>query len=337
MTKYDYKSLKNIDQKIEQIVVKLGLENYDPIKYALTSNQKFYCLISNYHSHKVIFKARLADQRVLRQSGRNFSNEINLLKTLHKYYPQNHLTKHIPLIYHSGQKNCQWILREFLEGRPLGTTDRSCDNLKKSDLEPILELLLDIQSFDTVHLKKHHPWAKSLKINTHDRYLASFDKFQRKRGSQSEAIFSPSLLKKARQIIQSKSDLLDSSSNILVHSDFHPANIFFHEGIAIAIDWETLRFGNAASDITTLWQRMSDYPNHRRQLLIQYASLNKQKNDFKTLFQVNALLSLLGETVDAFEICQSSQVNKEKNHAKYKLCYNNYTQALNGEKIENYE
>ncbi len=338
MTKYDYKSLKNIDQKLENIITKLNLEDTPPVVDFLISKSKFYFATPVYKNQKVIFKARIADHRVLKKSGKQFQIERRFIHNLQKYYSREPLVSRIPRCLASQHKDFEWMISEFIDGQTIGQNMLSFENPDKQTINEIINLLLDIQSFPMTEFIQKHKWTSAMRRSNYERYERSYYKFTKNYTSILSKFLSAKDLKKAKEILLSHSDLIDDSCTILAHGDFQPTNIFISHDQAVAIDWESLCLGNSAIDIATLWQRMTSDPTLRQYFLQESSKSSVQKDNFPQLFQTNILITLMGE----FAIWQSELENDNPDTQKLarqslELCYNNYMQALNGEKIENYE
>ena len=339
MPKYEYKALKDIDKKIERVLDRHNLNTPNTVAESIKANQKFFFATPVYRGEKVMFKARIADHRVLKKSGKLFSVERRFLRTLKKYDPVNPIVQHLPVYIKSQKSSCEWLMCKFIERQTIGATDQRYDNPTKEEILEILTLLTDIQAFDINGFMETHNWVKEIRVNKAENYLNSFDKCVLKNQKNISHFFIKSDLTKAREIIDENKVLIDDNCNLLVHGDFHPANIFIHDNLAIAIDWESMRIGNSATDVTTLWQRMTSHPDLRKYLLEEYAKQSPQMENFRQLFRIDILVSLLWEIQGLHSHMQllSNKVEKKEIKNRLDLCYNNYMTALNNGKIEQYD
>lgn len=294
MPKYDYKTLNNIEEKVINITDKLNLKTYNSVRQAIEGKQNFYVTDTAYKDSRVMFKARIADHRVLRQWGKNFHNERRFLRTLKKFDPENPITGRMPRYINSQMTSCEWLMCEYIDKKTVGSSNISYDSPSEKDLVKIVDLLLDIQKFPIEQFCQSHQWTKNLVWMDFDRYHSIFHKFKRKKARILKQVLGEEILDEADQIILHSRDLLDGSCTAYSHGDFHPANIIIN-GTAIAIDWETLHIDNCAWDVATLWLRMVEHSKKKKFLLNQFAAQTLQKDFFPELFRLNILCRMLEE------------------------------------------
>jgi aminoglycoside phosphotransferase (APT) family kinase protein len=66
-----------------------------------------------------------------------------------------------------------------------------------------------------------------------------------------------------KETIKNMLDIKVNENNTLIHGDFGPHNVIYHNNSIIAIDWEWAGYGNPMYDITwVLWFTNIHYPNY---------------------------------------------------------------------------
>jgi thiamine kinase-like enzyme len=339
MAKYEYKILKNIDEKANRVIQKLELQVPNSVEEAITGRQNFYVTNACFKDRRVFFKARIADHRVLRQWGKNFTNERRYLKSIHKFAYESKLAGRMPIYIKSQAKQCEWLMCEFIGKSTLGSSNISYDNPNKEDISEIINLILDIQSFPIVDFAKEHRLFKNLVFMDYERYHEYYHKFVRRKRYSLVKFLGEDSLDSADKIILKSKRLLNKNCTLFSHGDLHPANIILDNGRAVAIDWENLHVDNCAFDLATLWMRMIDHQEERRFFLLEYAKRAPQK-DFPALFRLNLLCRIPEEIAMIWLGIASRATNEEeKNSANkiLKICYSNYRSAINNVALEKYE
>jgi len=107
MAKYEYKSLTEIDKKVERVMEKLGIQPYNSVDQAIEGRQNFFVTDTVYRDERVMFKARIADHRVLRQWGKNFRHERRFLRNLQKTELLQSIVNRMPRYIKSQTNSCE--------------------------------------------------------------------------------------------------------------------------------------------------------------------------------------------------------------------------------------
>lgn len=294
MPKYDYKPLKDIEKKVNNVMDKRHIQPYNSIAQAIQGKQNFFVTDTAYRNSRVMFKARIADHRVLRQKGKNFKNERRFLRSLQKVDPENPITTCMPRYLKSQMTSCEWLMCEFIDKKTIGSSNISYDSPTDEEILKIVKLLRNIQIFPIQKFCRTHHWTKSFQWNDFNFYHELFHKVLRTKRPTLQKILTKEEIDLADEIILDNQPLLDGACTLLSHGDFHPANIIIN-GNAIAIDWETLHIDNAAWDLATLWMRMVGHQEERRLLLQEFAKKTQQKEYFPDLFRLNILCRMFEE------------------------------------------
>ena len=340
MPKYEYKALKDIDDKITNVMAKQNIQAYNSVEQAIKGRQNFYVTDTTFKGDRIMFKARIADHRVLRQWGKNFRNERRFLRTLRKADPTNPITKRMPHYINSQMTVCEWLMCEYIDQKTIGSNNISYDKPTKVEMLKIIDLLLDIQHFPIQEFCGQHRWTKNLTWMDFDKYHDIFHKFKRKKIRILKKVFSIDILEEADDIILSSKELLNGSCTLFCHGDFHPANIIIKDD-AIGIDWETLHIDNAAFDITTLWFRMVDHPKERKFLLQTFSQVVRQRDFFPDLFRLNILCRMLEEiSMIWYPLSQKEDLpdwQRELYQSNLERCKDNYLTAVKGGGLDDYK
>lgn len=338
MAKYEYKPLKDIDVKIQRVLEKLGIDPQHSVEKAIAGRQNFYIFHQEHGDKHIIFKARIADHRVLQQWGKNFQNERRFLRTLQKNDPHHPIHEHLPVYLNSQSKEVEWIMYQFIDQEPAGSSNINYNKPNKKDILKIVALLQDMQAFPIQEFCQTHPWTKKINKMDFERYHAFFHKMLRRR-KEITNILGKDLIDQADKILIANKRTLDNSCSIFSHGDLHPANIIIGQQ-AIAIDWEELHIDNVSSDIVDLWFRMINHRRLRRFLLLEFAKVTKQSKIFPQLFQLN-LLARLPEEIGMWSDLLKKPIIASPNEKELKkyldICYSNFVSALKGEALQDYE
>jgi len=339
MAKYEYKTLKNIDEKVEKVIEKLNMVVSSKVNQAIENKQNFYVTTAFHKETKVIFKARIADHRVLQQWGKNFRNERRFLRALKKDPGLNSIDKFLPEYINSRINGVEWLMYKYIEVDPVGSDHCNFIEPSRRHISEIIQILSGIHKFDIKKFCNNYGWTKNITRMDSQHYLDYFNKIKRLKKKEFKHVIDQSMLEKGHSLLVKKRKLLDRKCNFLTHGDFHPANIFIDQN-AIAIDWENLHINNIAFDITTLWFRMANHKKYRKLLLEEFTKTITQKEDFKQLFRLNILSRLPAETTIWANRLKKAEDNTDE-HKKTKkicdLCYSNYMSAINNQDIESYE
>ncbi len=337
MSKYTYKSLKNIDKKVNHVMEKLGLQSDNSVEEAINGRQNFYLSVTHYKGKKILFKARIADHRVLKQWNKNFKNERRFLKTMEKQHSDSYLIKRLPVYVSSQMTDCEWLMCEYIEGHTIGASCMAYDNPTKQSMDEVVDLLLDIQQFPIHEFAEKHSWAKKLLVCDYQWYHNSFHRLIKRKGRTIRQVLPKKMLDQADDIIQASADIIDRNCNLFVHGDFHPANVMMFEKSAVAVDWEEIHFDNVSCDIADLWFKMTDKLEERRYLLLKFAEKTFQNEDFEELFRLNLLVRLPEEIYWLRRLILLDHPDKERIEKLIEVCYSNYESAIKGVKLSEYE
>ncbi|MDO8512940.1 MAG: phosphotransferase [bacterium] len=339
MPKYEYKPLKDIDKKINKVIEKYNLHSSNSVEGAILGKQNFYLTVSKFQGSKILFKARIADHRVLKQWNKNFKNERRLLRTLEKTDPKNPLVECLPVYIKSQMQGCEWLMCEYINKKTVGSSNIIYDTPQKEEINQIINLLIKIQSFPIEDFCKSHHWTKNLIWMDFDKYHMIFHRFKNKKSRILKEILGEELMEKADEIILDSKDLLDGSCTLFTHGDFHPANIIINDH-AIAIDWETLHIDNCAWDLTTLWMRMLERPEERKFLLQKFYQKTRQNEFFPELFRLSLLCRILEEiSMIWYPLSQNLSIRSKQREIyqnNLEICRKNYQIALEGGKLTDY-
>lgn len=339
MPKYEYKTLANIDDRINRVISKLDIQVDHPVSDAIIKRQNFYIIKSDYQNQEIIFKARIADHRILKQWYKNFRNERRFLRTLTKDYPHHPIHLRLPKYINSQVYNPEWLLYGYVPGRLASPSCLYYPQPTKPQILKIIHLLLDIQNFPIQEFCQKYSWTKNIIHMDFYRYHEFFHKIIRQRKKDLLTVLTEEMIMRADQILVKHRHLLDKHCTLLAHGDFHPSNIIINK-VAKAIDWEQLHIDNAAYDVAYLWFRMVNNCSNRRFLITEFMKWTKQKKDISRLFRLNLLARLPDEISTRINIIKQftpGSFKYRRAQKAIKLYRKNFISALNNEELQNYD
>lgn len=261
--------------------------------YKKLETQRFFIMpVIDANNDKFIFKARIEDHLSTKAI---FDREIKFPQFVKKLNIPN---LKVPDVKRAEYHPIEWYIYPYIE------TDASGDiaGIYEKHLEnfPVQNIVMAISALqnNTENITSREGFIE-LPKRSGEGFIELFDKFKH---SMENFIDSEKIIKARKKLSENK-NILNNSSNVLSHGDFHPGNIILDEKNSppsvTLIDWAGVQINNRAYDIAFLWSTLSQTPETQDRLLQEFRKTASDNENFDRLFDLD-LLIIIPQIIDRF-------------------------------------
>jgi len=276
---------KKIEKKIKELEISPQISPSQFFKKYRTFKHRYFSPCQTKSGKTVAFYARCHNNLDAKEK---FIRETRFFKKIQEEnFP---IKKVIPKIIKSGKgKGFEWMIREYIEGKPLGHSRKVTLHPTKEQIKELTGLIIKISKIPPANFCG----LKLKKFNCKN-YLAE-DLYHTllKNG-----LISRSHKNKLTTIIKKTIPLARKENNYFSQGDLNLGNIIVDEKNKLwIIDWELIHINNFAYDIGYLWTHLWGIKRDlRKKLITEYIKhLNKEKLlKFKKLLPLVASYLSLG-------------------------------------------
>ena len=224
---------------VDALTQSLGVKVERSLADHLASRTKSqYTSIATLEGKKVVFRVAWGD---------HYPQIVARETTIYEIAEQNGLD-YFPRLVQSGHTpDLTWLVYEYLEGEPVGTTYQFDSG---SGYAPILRSLFDLQK-----ILKDAPASLFEDKNKPELWHKLLTRLREKAQVLADPDFE---IEKYLKLAEAK--LSQITSKALCHGDFHPQNIIVQGAELKIIDWETSCLNSFALDYSFIWIRSFDSP-----------------------------------------------------------------------------
>jgi aminoglycoside phosphotransferase (APT) family kinase protein len=272
--------IEGIELEIERKLRQLGLEaEISPALFFELNKglrHRYFSLVKDKSGAKLAFYARCDKSRDAKEK---FIREANFINKIQKtpYKIKGAIPK---LISWQQEKSFEWMLREYVEGKPLNASRKGAD---KEIISEIASLVFQISKVSPSEFKN----VKLKKFNAEDFLNKGLLEELSRTG-----VITPSIGEKITARFKEALPLLKKESKCLAQGDLNLGNIIIGKRKSVwIIDWELVGVNNPAQDICYLWTHFWLAEKHTRMTLLKeyLKKLNSSELlKFKKIFPVVA-------------------------------------------------
>jgi aminoglycoside phosphotransferase (APT) family kinase protein len=289
---FTYKTIKDIDRKIEKLAEKENFEITKPVSDFIKKGKRFYACSVIKDGRKIFLKARIIDDYGS-VYGLKKEAEITKMITRNKKISDSfNFTKYIK----SSFKNPpEWYMHEYVEGKLWGVFyDMPKENEKTVYIKIAIENLRNLQSVSEVFIKEaeKNGIIRDIKRRDYGDYKAAIDFYRKEKTGNGKIDF-----KAVYELLEKSKNLLNENL-VVAHGDFKlDNNIIGKDGKIYLSDWESVKIDNVAADVTHLWVQTWRYKDWRSKLLKEFIrNLSKKEKDyFYDVFRITAMEQAMAE------------------------------------------
>ena len=293
-------NIKNVKDKIEGLILDLGLEVEESIDEALEHPFKryYYTKCKDKNGRQLFFKVRIKDDE---ETKNFFDREIWFSKFVDKYGSKG-LLERVKKYLDSGDDVLQWLLTEYVDGKVMGEKYiLDYIYLKENDIDELIILLRELQKLRLEGAEKMTG-------------LLRFDYDYYKKLNEQETIhiidngnlIEKKFLIKLEKLIDDYKEVFDKDCKFLAHGDFQGPNLLKTRENILVFDFEQVHVDNRVYDVAYLWEHCWREERFRDELLKSFLSL--QDSEFKVLFMIVAMILMKVQIWSCYKFIHNKSV-----------------------------
>lgn len=273
------KLIPQIAQKISNVLKKLEITPKESpqgfIKRTKKRKHRYSTICFDKKGKKFIFYASLHDsprEKNKMKTEVKFAQFLIKNKKNYSFFPKYFLARI--------EKNFCWILREFVEEKPLESKkeiEKLERKLSEEEIKKICKVLIEMQKIKVSQLS----FLKQKELNNFFKIPEEIKK---------RKVLVDNEINKIKKFILKNRQLLKAENKYFCHGDFQIGNIILSKDGVKIIDLESAMISNFAFDICFLWLRLWREKVRKKFLEYFYNFLPKEKKKkFEILFRLNCL------------------------------------------------